>query len=124
MRPPDSVSRVSVASGRALIGIDAAIKSGRFSDLYNAFKAEDFNPIAGEAATKKPPVGRLGRVGRVLENPLREAEISILAAAARNVMRSARGVKNLPKDLRDILLEEARVPRQLAARLAGVLTPE
>mgnify|MGYP003627111974 FL=1 len=118
LTPAFAVAKVSATAGRALQGLDASVKSGRFSDFYNAFKAEDFRPIV-PGARPKPPVGKLGRIGRVLENPLREAEAVVLASVARNIIRSARGVKGLPKDLKALLLEEARLPRQLAVRLAG-----
>ena len=118
LTPAFAVAKVSRTAGKTLQGLDASIQSGRFSDFYNAFKAEDFRPIV-PPPRPKPPVGKLGRVGRVLENPLREAEAVILASVARNIIRSARGVKGLPKDLKDLLLEEARLPRQLAVRLAG-----
>lgn len=114
-------------AGRTLQRVDQAIKTNKLSDFMAAMRVDpevrvDYkHPISRRADPGKPPVGRLGRLGRVLESPLEEARVATLAAVGRNVVRTARGVERLAPSLDDLIAQEARLPRQLAVRLSGEL---
>ena len=124
LTPYPFVSAAIRNSGKTLQAVDAAIRSGKMSDLLSSMKEETgfSNPYKHRAVRRaegdNPEVGRLGRIGRVMENPVEEARVAILASVARNLIRTARGVDEI-QDLTNVISHEARLPRQLGVRVAG-----
>jgi hypothetical protein len=110
--PYFAVKGISQFAGRTLQGADGAFKTGKLSDFIEAF-----SPLRAELVIGSGPrVGPVGKVGRWMENPLLEAQTTVLASIGRNVTRVARGVDNI-EDVADLIANDARVPRQLAVRL-------
>tara|TARA_R110002020_G_scaffold42826_4_gene125009 strand:+ start:9025 stop:15150 length:6126 start_codon:yes stop_codon:yes gene_type:complete len=121
LTPYPMVKTAIASSGRILQEVERSLQGARLSDFINSLAPR--GPIGGwsggrGAPSNQPEVGRLGRVGRVMENPRLEAEIAILASVGRNIVRTARGVDEIG-DVANVIAQEARLPRQLAVRLAG-----
>lgn len=116
LTPWPAVKTASRFTGRTLQGVDSAFRTGKMSDLIDAFVPLRADMIIGEG----PKVGVVGKTGRWLESPVREAQTGVLASIGRNITRVARGVDNID-DVADLIAKDARVPRQLAVRLSEEL---
>ena len=95
--------------GKTFQGVDAAYQTGKLSDIAKAFK-----PLNDMVL---PDPKALGKAGRILENPWREAQYATLAAVGRNIIRTARGSENI-EDVASVIAKEARLPKQLGVRIS------